>query len=56
MEQPPLLAPKKIPRGPELMHTSMRMGKDGTHYFLSEKGGAEQEITEKEFREATIFS
>jgi len=52
MEQPPLLAPRKIPRGPELMHMSMHMGKDGIHYFLSEKGGAEQEITEKEFLEA----
>lgn len=53
MEQPPRLAPKKIPRGPEIMHMSMRMGKDGAHYFLSEKGGAERKITEKEFLEAT---
>jgi len=52
MEQPPLLAPRKIPRGPEIMHMSIRMGKDGIHYILSEKGEQEREITEKEFWEA----
>jgi hypothetical protein len=45
MEQPPLLEERKIPRGPEIMHMSMPMDKDGVHYSLSEKGGDEQSIT-----------
>ncbi|OPY50755.1 MAG: hypothetical protein A4E48_01753 [Methanosaeta sp. PtaU1.Bin060] len=52
LEEPPLFKEKKIPRGPEIFHMSIHSDKDGTHYFLSEKGGAERETTETEFLEA----
>jgi hypothetical protein len=49
MEQPPLLAPKDIPRGPELMHLTIHNEEEGTHYSISEKGGEERSITKEEF-------
>jgi hypothetical protein len=52
MDQPPLLAPKKIPRGPEIMHLRMECNTEGTRYLISENGGEERSITEKEFLEA----
>jgi hypothetical protein len=42
MEQLPLLAPKKIPRGPEIMHLHMECNAEGTRYLISEKGGEER--------------
>jgi len=52
IEQPPLLEEKKLLRGPEIMHMSMHMDKNGTHYLLSEKGAEERPITKEEFWEA----
>jgi hypothetical protein len=49
MEQPPLLEEKKIPTGPEIMHTRMECNAEGTRYLVSEKGGAERSVTLEEF-------
>jgi len=52
MEQPPLLAPRKIPRGPELSRLSIHATDDGIRYSLSENGGEARPITKEEFLEA----
>ena len=52
MEKPPLLAPKKIPRGPEIMRLRMECNAEGTRYLISEKGGEERSVTKEEFLEA----
>jgi hypothetical protein len=51
METPPILAPKKIPVGRNLLHLSMHIDRDGPHYLLSENGGEERPITEEEYWE-----
>lgn len=52
MESPPFLAAKKIPRGPEIMHSRIECNAEGTHYLISETGGEERSATKEEFLEA----
>ena len=52
MELPPLLGEKKIPRGPEIMHSRMECNANGIRYLISENGGEERAATEEEFLEA----
>lgn len=52
IEQPPILASKKIPRGKELMHLRIRSGEDGIQYLISEEGGKERSITLDEYLKA----
>lgn len=49
MEQPPLLEEKKIPRGPELIRSTIQSNEEGTRYLISEKGGEERSVTLEEF-------
>jgi hypothetical protein len=48
MELPPLLALKKLPRGPEILHVHTEHNAEGTRYLISEKGGEEREVTREE--------
>ncbi|WP_334102527.1 hypothetical protein [Methanothrix soehngenii] len=52
IEQPPLLAPKVLPKGQTLIKLHAEFGPDGImHYSVSEKGGEERSITLEEFTE-----
>jgi hypothetical protein len=51
MEQPPLLAPKEVSFGPEIQRLTAQWDAKGARYMLSERGGEEHPITEKEFIE-----